>query len=642
MEARMFATTWLTQMLQVYEHSLDPVKDFPTIERSITAALNDGHIKVREAARITYWQYAKLSHTTADKIMDDISQHNPHAATALRADPHNPNKSIQAQAVDGPRPKSALSQIRAAKSKQAQQTVKRNITPMSVQSVESLEMMFGSIDRLDDPDRHADARPHPPQSRQPEAEQAANVRHLMSAPRRPRVVATPIQPYQPQVASRPSSKGEATKKPSESKERPAHEKRGGRQTPVIAEDNEHQTISHHTKKSSIQRHKPESSVSSVTRPTSSSSEPAAIRSPRRMTEPRKPAQAVPPKHQKSLSTSEARANTRPEPVQLKTMSDPYPSEDKENPEPLRLKAMSSSQSIEGKENASRDFAPPKPARATSPSIDRARRSIPKIVDAIRHDQLDALGYRKLQKLVENNPHELLLSQEQYTELYSTLLEALYRPEVVERDTPEWQFRTINHPAYNRFSILHTVLALFDQYPNFDEPKHGETVKALVKARNLMGDNYPRVVEALTKSAEAICLSSRITSDPFPSVAQLLDFIDRTERKACEDEQAIDACAREDPKFVVGIGFCLNLLTTILKTIANSGRQLDSLHEQQLAALAKAMLATYRTVLRRETIQYCCALYKLIEPEDRFFDMFEEESDRNLIYYCIKNQAVGSS
>ena len=89
-------------------------------------------------------------------------------------------------------------------------TIKRNITPMSMQSVqsaESLEMMFGSIDRLDQPDQPADARPHPPQSRQPEAEQGANMRHLMSAPRRPRVVATPIQTYQPQVASRPSSKG---------------------------------------------------------------------------------------------------------------------------------------------------------------------------------------------------------------------------------------------------------------------------------------------------------------------------------------------------------------------------------------------------------------------------------------------------
>ena len=209
-----------------------------------------------------------------------------------------------------------------------------------------------------------------------------------------------------------------------------------------------------------------------------------------MTEPRKPAQVVPPKHQKSLSTSEARANSRHEPAQLKTLSDPYPSEDKENPEPFQLKKMPSSHTIEGKENASRDTPPAKSARAPSPNINRARRSIPKIVDAIKSDQLDALGYRKLQKLVEKNPHELILGQEQYTELYSTLLEALHHEEEVPYPREARSFRTINHPAYNRFSILHTVLALFDQYPNFEEPIPGCTVEALVKARGVMGDDYP--------------------------------------------------------------------------------------------------------------------------------------------------------
>ena len=494
MEARKFATTWLTQLLQIYGSNLDPVKDFPTIDRSITAALTDGHISVREAARVTYWQYAKLSHNTANKIMEDLDQTSQHAATALRADSHNPNKSIQAQAVDGPRPKSALSQIRAAKSKQAQQTAKRNITPSSVYSVQSadpLEPTFGSIDRLDGPNQPADARPHPPQSRQPEAEQSANIRHLMSAPRRPRVVATPIQPYQPQVASRPSSKGEATKKSSESKERPTHEKRGGRQTPVIAEDNEHQTVSHHVKKSSVQRHKPDTSVSWATRSIStisSSSEPAAIKSPRRMTEPRKPAQAVPPKHQKSLSTSEAKGNSRHEPAQLKPISDPYLSEDKENPEPSQLKRLPSSHQAEGKENASRQVSSWESVRCPSPSqYPTDTGSLPKIVDAINSDQLDALGYRKLQKLVENNPHTLILDQEQYTELYMALLEALYSEEVVQHPREARFSRTTNHPAYYSFSILHTVLALFNQYPEFKEPLPGYTVVALVKARKVMGD-----------------------------------------------------------------------------------------------------------------------------------------------------------
>ena len=72
MEARMFATTWLTRLLQIYGSNLDPVKDFPTIDRSITAALTDGQNKVREAARVTYWQYAKLSHNTANNIMEDL------------------------------------------------------------------------------------------------------------------------------------------------------------------------------------------------------------------------------------------------------------------------------------------------------------------------------------------------------------------------------------------------------------------------------------------------------------------------------------------------------------------------------------------------------------------------------------------
>ena len=287
-----------------------------------------------------------------------------------------------------------------------------------------LETTFGSIDRLDGPIPACGCQATSSSiASQPEAEQSANIRHLMSAPRRPRVVATPIQPYQPQVASRPSSKGEATKKSSESKERPTHEKRGGRQTPVIAEDNEHQTVSHHVKKSSVQRHKPDTSVSWATRSIStisSSSEPAAIKSPRRMTEPRKPAQAVPPKHQKSLSTSEAKGNSRHEPAQLKPISDPYLSEDKENPEPFQLKRLPSShQARRQRERLERCFS----SEICPSTITNYRGQKVNSKDRRCDKQRSARCARVSQtpEASRNNPHELILGQEQYTELYEALL-----------------------------------------------------------------------------------------------------------------------------------------------------------------------------------------------------------------------------
>lgn len=322
------------------------------------------------------------------------------------------------------------------------------------------------------------------------------------------------------------------------------------------------------------------------------------------------------------------------------MSPQYPVEDKENPEPVPVKTMSPPLTIDGKENDVMET--PKAVRATSPSIDKARRSIPLICDSLQRGRLDALGYRKLQKLVENNPHELLTSQEQFHELYASLIAAL-----VDRDTVQVRDRVvtnINHPAYNRFSILHTILALFEQYPSYEEPVPGCTVVALLRARSEMSEQHTRVIEALEKAADAICLSPRIQNDPFPSIDGLMKEISALEQSGREKKAQDPGKVELLSNIGYGVAFGLHMLTTILNALATSGQALeDSNLELQLAALATDTLSTFRTVSRRDTIHFCCALHKLITPEDRFFDMFEAESDRNLIYYCVRNQTttVGS-
>ena len=90
-----------------------------------------------------------------------------------------------------------------------------------------------------------------------------------------------------------------------------------------------------------------------------------------------------------------------------------------------------------------------------------------------------------------------------------------------------------------------------------------------------------------------------------------------------------------------MGFALYILTRLISHAASFGRPLFDVQEQILAYLAQHLLTTYRPLLKREIMAFCSALHTIITPEERFFALFEDESDRNLLSYCVKSEKFGA-
>jgi CLASP N terminal len=685
---RKFAPIWLTTTLQTYQYALDADKDFPLIEKAINTGLNDSEKETREASRATYWLYAKIEKNNAFKIMEGL---NPHAATALKADPNNPNK------TDGPakpaRPESALSQIRAAKSKQSQAiNAKRNTTPMSITSIQSDDFHFGPLDRIDAPDGSMVPLPASPPQREkmnqnhqdiledlavrrgwkkaptkPEsahalapATESSSVKSLMAAPiRRPRVVATPMSAQSHPIA-RPNSKGEASIKPAEPTHRSTAEKRSGRQTPTILEDKDVRAHSSTSKKSSLHMsYKSESLKTSTTRPTSSSSEPAGLKSPKRPIAQPRSVDALPLRHQKSSSASEPRAHVViPAPV-LKTMSPPH--------------------IIEGKENADVERPQKQAVSQSGDVLEKARRSLVAITEALRQGKVDALGYRKLRKLVETYPRQLFTSNEQFDEFYTLLISSMASLDEYS-ESRETRSRNLDHPFYNRYTIVHIAIALLDQYVDYGEPQPGMTLVALLKARGNHVDGHTHALSSIEQAAQILLRLPAICMNPNPVIDAISDALLEIEQiilhsdpittpstysrppvTAAEKAQLGTPLSIESDSSWVGplsytsefgtslpkvpdrlptvMSFGVRILTSLILDSASFGRRLYDVQEQRLSDLAKNLLVTYKQLIKREVMAFCAALHAIIRPEERFYAFFESESDRNLIYYCVRSQAM---
>ena len=679
-----FAPAWLSTVLQIYQYTLDADKDYPLIEKAISAGLTDGDKATREATRATYWKYAKLEQNTSLKIMEGL---NSHAAAALKADPNNPNKSDEP--AKPARPESALSQIRAAKTKQAQAqkipNAKRNITPMTISSIKSDDFRFGPIDRIDAPDgdlvplpasptykervykaaleaqdarhiRQGKMKPPPKEYAEPEG---TSLKQLMAAPvRRPRVVATPMSTQSHPVA-RPTSKGEASKKVNEPVQRPALEKRGGRQTPTILEDSDARPLSSSTsKKSSLHSsHKSESFKTSTTRPSSSSSEPAGLKSPKRPTALPKSLDALPLRHQKSSSASDARAH----PI----VSAPV------------IKTMSPAHVIDGKENADAQRPQKQTTSQAGDTLDKAKRSITAITEALRQRKLDALGYRKLRKLVETYQGQLFSSEEQFSEFYTLLISSMASFDEYT-EAREERRKNIDHPFYNRYTIVHIAINLLDQYSMYGEPQPGMTLVAMLKARGNHIEDHGHAVDAIEMATQNLLGLPAISMVPHPVIDAMVDALLEIEQLILKNDplstpsswsrppQAVadkvlyktppsvdsdlvgpfsytSEFGKTEPKLPdrlpVVMGFGLRILTSLILHSASFGRRLYDVQEQRLSDLAKNLLATYRLLLKREIMAFCAALHTIIQPEERFFAFFESESDRNLLFYCVQSEVL---
>ncbi|KIW93187.1 uncharacterized protein Z519_05792 [Cladophialophora bantiana CBS 173.52] len=540
---RTYAPEWLRILIETYRTQMDREKDAPACEKAILQGLTDGQVKVRENSRAAFWTFHSYDPRGARNIMNGL---NTHAQKALKADPHNPDKSsaTAAQANAVPRPKSALASIKAQNKERMAQSQEssqqRGLTPEPIKSDDF--KLFGTMEDVE---------------KKPS---------LLSAPVRRRIVATPM----PSVNSvqRPESRGRAVTSASS-----------------VSKDN---TI-----------------------------------------------------------------NVVPESV-LKSSYETIKSDGKEN----ALKSSYETIKSDGKENAMvirpRKKRSPKRSPRRSPERDglaSEKKTLLMAMEALRRSSLDALGYRRLRKLIEENPGVLITKHSQFNELFELLINNMVSLDMIT-ESRDKRATNLNHPAYNTHTILITLVHLFQQYPQWPEPQPGMTLSALLIARCNHSSSYASVLSAIDDGAFLLCSH---TQTVLPTIDAVLDTLEQIEYIITTNDPIVTPKSTdtifynslqslasefgpEKSRFAnrlpIIMDFGLKILNALLIRLVSCNETLYEIQEDRLAAYAEHLLASYTSIIKRAVMNFCINLHAVIKPEARFYKYFKKESDKNLIHYYV--------
>ncbi|KEF55066.1 uncharacterized protein A1O9_08719 [Exophiala aquamarina CBS 119918] len=734
---RTYAPEWLCLLIKTYRGQMDDNKDGDAARKAIYEGLTDGQVKVRENSRATFWEYHKYDAQGARMIMGGL---NTFAANALRDDPNNPDKPQKPTKAPS-RPGSALAQIRAqSKQRIHQQQQHRGFTPASVKPD---DFFFGSLEDVNPEPQKTSKKPAADPTREKHeksqsshySEASAYSRHgvstqsrpthqkvpsrdnkvdskdtksessqvdarpLLSAPvRRGRIVATPMAPT---TSHRPGSRGEPTKKPTETKD-----KISGRQTPVLntEKDAPSSVPSHHRKTASRQeaiiaqekgttvqtqnrkngRQTPASAEDEPQVPPSAQSSKKSGRQTPVILEDRSASAPTTSKTAKESDlTSEYVAPTqslplrpvRPTAQEQQNVSSAERPVDKTRQQVAEGKEHTSTAGQHvavGKENTNvmRPRKKKSPARSPQHSPDRseqrsprrrtsissAKRTLGITIESLRHGTLDALGFRRLRKLIESHPHVLITRQVQFDELFELLIKNLGSFDEITESRDKRQ--NLNHPAYNRHTMLVALIDLFQQYPQWPEPQPGMTLCALLIARCNHSSGYVAVLQAIDDSAYLLCTHSQ---NPLPTIDAVLDTLEQIEYIITTNDPIVTPKSTttvfhnslqsfvsdfgpERPKFAtrlpIVMSFGLKVLNALLQRLSVCGQSLYTIQEDRLASYAEHLLGAYTSLIKRQVMEYCTALHAVIKPEKRFYNYFSKESDKNLIHYYVAGASGG--
>ncbi|KIW14810.1 hypothetical protein PV08_07595 [Exophiala spinifera] len=530
-----------------------------------------------------------------------------------------------------------------------------------------------------------DMKPTSPQNAQGDA------RPLLSAPvRRGRIVATPIAPVS-NSSQRPASRGEPSKKALDHRDKTTTEKSSGRQTPISHsnKDSVSSTASHHRKTTS--RH---DTIRAEAKELSTSAHGGSGKRNGRQTPViAEDKESNPPPGLDNIIRDERSA---PLAVEEKYMSAPAAYKDilKENvlteqvsvastlplrPVPVFTPEMQMQPEHtldrtnpvgyipDGKENTNiiskqPDKSPSRSSHKSSSqspkrspirrnSIASAKKSLATAMDFLRHGSLDALGYRRLRKLIECHPSVLITRQSQFNELFELLISNLTSIDEIA-EPREKRIGNLNHPAYNRHTMVIILVDLFNQYPQYPEPHPGMTLCALIVARSNHGSGWASALAAIDMTALNLCNS---TPHPLPAIDAVLDtlqsveaIINKSDLISTPDSNVTQLLnslrsvasdfGPDKPQFSsrlpLILAFGLNILVFLLSKVTALGQTLYTVQEDRLASYAERLLSTYASLMRRNIIDFCRALHHIIKPERRFYNYFSKESDKNLIHYYV--------
>jgi hypothetical protein len=673
---RLFATGWLTTVLQLYGKQLDPVRDFPKIARALLDGLQDSQNTVREAIRPTYWQYARLPGNDASSIMDKLAKDK---ATALRNHRDNPDK--PADAGKPARPASALAQIRAkSKANLKSSTTAKPVSDKPATSAEltkstdlsssissaaarkplNITSMTSAAARMPPMGRAATA-PHGVSKREvshttqsteyasgpiegatapdgvfvPLPPSPKEYNNLMAAPvRRPRIVATPINQAPPAVRHQ--------KKPSTSRSKtttatPQTNIKSDRaaETEQISSDPTFTDLDQKSEATADneQVSKKSASRGHVTRTVEVADIEQTEIQPT-MADPMQTSSEAIDVEQSEIQTP----NTDPaidfeqvtegqqaeaQPSDTDPAALPSPATEVEQVEQHRIPTgPSSTHIIDGKENTftfSDGCTHKKAYEACKSRVTDARHELQRLKIALKTGKIDALGYKKLSGLLKDKPGQLLTTQKEYNDLYTTLVDALAVNASINPPAGN-AARNRGHPFYNRHALIDSITRLLQQFPDAGEPKPGMALTAVI----MCATTHP--------AGERFRIASTIDD----AALQLVQLTNDDSVLATINNVADSLILAQTQSKMQAHSFALGLrsLSALFARAAASAKHLLGDQERLVVDVATTAVADYRSDLGREILGYVAALKGLIAPEERLVALFEREDDRNLIMYYL--------
>ncbi|ETI20343.1 hypothetical protein G647_08377 [Cladophialophora carrionii CBS 160.54] len=309
---------------------------------------------------------------------------------------------------------------------------------------------------------------------------------------------------------------------------------------------------------------------------------------------------------------------------------------------------------EGKENAMAIRPKKKRSPRRSPEHDRLaseKKTLAMAIESLRRKSLDALGWRRLKKLLEENPGVLITKQAQFNELFELLITNVANLDMIA-ESRDKRLTNYNHPAYHTHTMLVCLMHLQDQYPQWPEPQPGMTLSALLIARCNFSTSYESVLTAVDEGALYLCNRCNTL---LPTIDAVLDTLQTVERIIASNDPIVTPMSTdtiffnslqslasdfgpEKPRFAnrlpIVMDFGLKIINQLLYRLEQSGESLYEIQEDRLAGYATYLLATYNSIIKRGVMNFCISLHAVVKPEKRFYNYFKKESDKNLIHYYV--------
>ncbi|PYH48453.1 uncharacterized protein BP01DRAFT_379645 [Aspergillus saccharolyticus JOP 1030-1] len=238
---------------------------------------------------------------------------------------------------------------------------------------------------------------------------------------------------------------------------------------------------------------------------------------------------------------------------------------------------------------------------------KAREMLEKGIQKIRSKNMDILGHRKLQGLIEYHD-SIFLHEGKYDEMLLVLLEELESP-------PDEKRQRLGRPLDLKTQVLLTVRFMLAHNKHFVSSYYPRAIAALISARNYY-DSSSHIINGLNETAEEILGQCEPES--------VIDAV--TELVSTEDSEKSDRA--------ITMGF--SIMTDIFKRMNSSAIRLSESLVEKVGSLAGRNLTARQPDVRRQATQLCVQLHTMADNDDHFWQLigWPRENSRNLLTYYI--------